>query len=98
MQLFSFNPYLFCSVDRARSAAADRGRGFSRLLSGRFPLFYLAALAAFFITFNYLIFAMLIFCPNGGIGRRAGLKIQWPAMAVPVRFRLRVLYKSESEE
>jgi hypothetical protein len=30
-------------------------------------------------------------CPDGGIGRRAGLKIQWPVMAVPVRFRLRVL-------
>lgn len=27
---------------------------------------------------------------NGGIGRHAGLKILWPAMAVPVRSRLRV--------
>ena len=29
-------------------------------------------------------------CPGGGIGRRAGLKIQWPVMAVGVRFPLRV--------
>ena len=28
--------------------------------------------------------------PDGGIGRHAGLKILWPAMAVPVRSRLRV--------
>ena len=28
--------------------------------------------------------------PDGGTGRRAGLKIQWPEMAVPVRSRLRV--------
>jgi hypothetical protein len=27
---------------------------------------------------------------DGGIGRRAGLKIQWPVMAVWVRFPLRV--------
>ena len=30
------------------------------------------------------------YCSNGGIGRHAGLKILWPAMAVPVRSRLRV--------
>ena len=28
--------------------------------------------------------------PDGGIGRHAGLKILWPAVAVPVRPRLRV--------
>lgn len=33
--------------------------------------------------------------PDGGIGRHAGLKILWPAMAVPVRSRLRVPTKSQ---
>ena len=28
-----------------------------------------------------------IFCPGGGIGRHAGLKILWPAMAVTVQLR-----------
>jgi hypothetical protein len=32
--------------------------------------------------------------PDGGIGRHAGLKILWPAMAVPVRSRLRVLFEN----
>ena len=32
--------------------------------------------------------------PDGGIGRHAGLKILWPVMAVPVRSRLRVLFRS----
>ena len=32
--------------------------------------------------------------PNGGIGRRAGLKILLTVMLVPVRFRLRVQKKS----
>ena len=33
----------------------------------------------------------VMFCPDGGIGRHAGLKILWPGMAVPVRSRLRAL-------
>jgi hypothetical protein len=34
-------------------------------------------------------------CPDGGIGRHAGLKIQWPVMAVWVQVPLRVLKKSD---
>ncbi len=35
--------------------------------------------------------------PDGGIGRHAGLKILWPAMAVPVRSRLRVPVKNSKQ-
>ena len=42
-------------------------------------------------TVNDIFYAYVKYiCPDGGIGRRAGLKIQWPVMAVPVRSRLRV--------
>ena len=48
-----------------------------------------------FFTIGSTLILLFLFhvCPDGGIGRRAGLKIQWPVMAVPVRFRLRVLLK-----
>jgi hypothetical protein len=33
-------------------------------------------------------------CPGGGIGRHAGLKILWPAMAVTVQVRSGALFKA----
>ena len=38
----------------------------------------------------YTIMFTAVTCPDGGIGRRAGLKNQWD-FPLPVRFRLRVL-------
>jgi hypothetical protein len=41
------------------------------------------------ISLNYFVI-LLTTCPGGGIGRRAGLKIQWPFLAVRVQVPLRV--------
>ncbi len=49
----------------------------------------------FFIVFLHAPMGVNSGCPNGGIGRHAGLKILWTERSVPVRPRFRVLGRRE---
>ena len=69
-------PYI-CNRNRENSSVgrARPCQGRGRGFESRFSLFF---------------FVLIYGCPDGGIGRRAGLKILCPVMDVPVRSRLRV--------